>query len=55
MRDTSFTDIAVSYERWVLFAMLIIVNQKKLLAGWTENSDVFRYIADGDIFGRVAI
>ncbi len=28
MRDTSFTDIAVSYERWVLFAMLIIVNQK---------------------------
>lgn len=26
--DTSFRDIAVSYEWWVLFAMLIIVNQK---------------------------
>lgn len=28
LADTSFTDITVTYEWWVLFAMLIIVNQK---------------------------
>lgn len=28
LRDTSFQDIAISHEWWILFAMLIIVNQK---------------------------
>ena len=28
LADTIFTDITVTYEWWVLFAMLIIVNQK---------------------------